>query len=303
MSLCMCRCYAHFHYYFGLGARKASRSISSLTCAVLRKCLPSLPLPLSTLKSPIHFPLPVDQVATDNASASASSSTKTTVSDLLTHINEKGEEHNVEEGDEDTPTLKSPVFASLRLAGYLKQAIPSDSDISDGDARASNRFAVCAPVEKSVHTPEQHSYNTAELNSDDLLNKLSSFTDCIAKIDLDSFTKFFPELNDSNERLSSFHFLPLMPTSISQPSTCNPWLDDSDLEAKVTKPPVIVPTAIPTSEKNTDILSGSKEEKEEEKSNMKTAAKFTEEPAPQVLGHVPSEKPELVYSKGISVDR
>lgn len=292
--------------YSGLGARKTSRSISQMTCMVLRKCLPTLPLPLSTLKNPIHFSLPVQQTVTDNTNGSASSSTKTTVSDLSIHMTSTNEKGETEEVD-GMSSLQSPVIPSMRLA-YLRQGTHSDSDFSDGDCRAGNKCPlVNSEKEKGLCTPD-NTYNIAELNTEDLSNKLSSLT---SKVDLELFSKFFPEMNDSNERLMYFHFLPLMPTSnslttsSSVPSAYNPWVD-SDSETRVMKPPVIVPTAVPTAvPTNTDILSGSIEEPGSNGVGglFKTASNFVEEPAPQVLGHVPSERHELVYSKGISVDR
>lgn len=259
-------------------------------------------LPLSPLKNPVHFSLPVD-IHHHPACASASSSTKTTTSDLSSQLaisNEKGEEPKPAES-EDVP---SPVFPLTRMAEYLRHSVHSDSDISDSDARISNRSSHSAGANPNAQSQDQpHASQPVETNIEDVAKELALFVEKAVKHDLDMFSKFFPEVSFSPERMGSFHFLPHIPSD-SLPSAANPWGEDSDSE-KVTKPPVVVPTAIPTSERNADI---SKNEMDLRGNIIggglfKAAADFVEEPAPQVLGHEPSDKHEVFYSKGVSVDR
>ena len=197
-------------------------------------------------------------------------------------------------------TLRLLPTATKKLTDYLRQTLHSDSDFSDGDAKGVNKSVFSSSVTKNTETAA----DSGELNGDDLTDKLCAL---MAKIDLDFFGKFFPEINASNETLSSLHFLPLVQQqSSSLPSACNPWLEnsDSELRAAAKPPPVVVPTAIPTSERHLDMGNKLEQEEEgEEKSGIKVVTNFVEQPAPQVLGHVPLDRHELMYSKSVSVDR
>lgn len=229
-----------------------------------------MPLPLSSLENPTRFQLPLDQVATLLTDTSASSSTKTTTSDLSAQV--APEEH---EGTEGSPSLDISSTAVYQ----------SDSDSCSSDKNCNN--------DNSTGQTRGPACYMAQVDIEDLSKGMSSLMN--SKVDLEHFRKYFPELSESEEKLTtSVHFLPLASASSSS-QACNPWQEEkeSDSETKVT---VVVPTAVPSSEV-------SSKPPLEAVHLFKAATKFVEKPAPQLLGHLCPDKLEAMYSKGVSVDR
>lgn len=280
---------------------------------MLRRCIPSQPIPLSSLENPIQFSLPVDQICRQTEDSASSSTKSSTVSDFsiqVTAHSDKGKQHNgnaeKEEGEMEGERVSTSVYNTSssglpdnNLAHYRCSRDPDIAVNNDND------------LEKGTLGLDGPSHDVEDLDTDDISLRPSLLeqdvnADSDIDIDLELFRKFFPELDDFEEDLTSFHLSSLLPTSESFPSVCNPWIEP-DSETNVAKPPVVVvPTAVQASESNTDVLNKSREGEMKSASSMtlfKTAANFVEEPAPQILGHVPPEKPELAQLKGLSVDR
>ena len=55
--------------YVVLDSRHEFRSLSTATCNVIRKCLPHLPLPISSLENPLHFSLDPDHTIVESISS------------------------------------------------------------------------------------------------------------------------------------------------------------------------------------------------------------------------------------------
>lgn len=171
-----------------------------------------------------------------------------------------------EENEEETsPAVASAVGSSN-----------SEADFS------SNSDQECNPVHEIANGLHMHVTESIQECSDTGHSSCRvSTTAEKSYFNLDDFTKYFPELE------------------LSQDSPCSsPFCDPDKGPIEKPRPPVVVvPTAVLTTSSETNTESG--------RSNflIKSAVHFVEEPFPQVLGHIPPTKPEPVYHKSLSVDR
>lgn len=299
------------------GSRKASRSIASLTCLVLRKCLPQVPLPLTSLKNPNPFSLPLVKISREAENlVSPSSSTKTTTSDLSAQMCSDREERpggSDEEDEEDESISPESASASFPASDHMKNNSASKrnslSDCSDSDCVTQAQTHRHVPVENSTQVPDGSSHDVDNLERDRNFSLDTENLDTNIDIDMETYKKYFPELEESQESLSLYYPTSLKPPNPPHLSTSNPESDKGlDARTEVSKFPVIVvPTAVQIScDSITESSSESREGEVKSESSaalFKTAAYFVEEPAPQILGHTSPMKPELLYSKTPSVDR
>lgn len=218
------------------------------------------------------------------------------------------------EGEEDERV--ESMFASAGQAPRLsgRDSNLEFSDNYSGGPQAKNRdfprIASVSDVNPVKVVPDETSCDAAaEFNSEERHRKVTPSAAVIKSgigINLAVFQKYFPELErsqDSSVSLSSE--LQACKSLSTDQSICNPWEDDSslDLRSKLSKSPVVVvPTAVQASESNTEDLNEIAMAISRDMPFL-TASRFVEEPAPQVLGHTPPEKPEVMYTKTPSVDR
>lgn len=298
------------------GSRKASRSIASLTCLVLRKCLPQVALPLASLKNPNPFVLPIVQISRETANlVSPSSSTKTTTSDLSTQLScsEREEQHrdsdDEEEEDEDASTSPEPAPSYLHPSPKVKNAqkgkrhsLQHGLELSDFEVSTRRRATLPQLSHLRNRVPDSSS---TDVDCDGLSSQVSSFSENVeVKVDInvELYKKYFPELEESQESLSVYYSSVVKPPKPSNLCNQEPEITPLDLEKESKKSITVV--VVPTPMKFGDSVTDSSEmEPDTPVALFKTAANFVEEPAPQVLGHAPPTKPELMYNKSLSVDR
>lgn len=307
-------------FLFYLGVKTDTRAIVSLTCMVLRKGLPPVPLPLFTVDNIISFPLPVkfrqnQAQSKEVSSLSESSSTKTTSSDLLSQIGPKEStcegQAEVEEGlcisgvsTSMASTSLVPFLATRVEEDTSKDLLVRDSD-SDSNNNASNHGSDAGDLRASIHIlGTSCSSSRAESDGRSLVaSSVNGEVDDKVRTNLEQFVNYFPEVSERKN-----YWFP----SQSLPHSCNcdpnQWTDlkgisSHDQDSKV----VVVPTATECGGGSTEDLSNSKDLPiaiSVKKNTVKSAMQFVEEPLPQVLGpHQLPPHPEPVYSKPNSVDR
>ena len=297
------------------GGRKASRSIASLTCLVLRKCLPQLPLPLPSLKNPIPFSLPLVQGSreTENLISPSSSTKSTTTSELsvLFMCSEKEEQEKGSGEDEEEEEEEEEEDVQTSAESTFEPSPPTNNVSARGESLQKGGLPEPKLMETPslTHPPIPKSPPREAMNADNenyYPSNVSSYADCTEvkiNINLDLYRKYFPELEDSEESLSTDYLFPPSKLASSQ----EPKATGADSGKDGGKfPVVVVPTAVQMSESLMESLNESKEGETKVESSValfKTSAYFVEEPEPQILGHMPPMKSELMYTKTPSVDR
>lgn len=238
---------------------------------MLRKALSLVPLPLTSLENPTPFSLPIVHISkvTENL-VSGSSSAKSTTSDISASLVACDKAGKEEENEEES----SPAITSNRNNLVAVGSSNSEADFSSNSEHEYNsEHEVANKNHDRLHMPE----SIQECSDTDYLSSRISTS---AEFNLDEFNKYFPELEVSQDNLT----FPCSPSS-------GPGKGPTE------KPPVVVvPTAALTTLTSETKLNT-------EKFSFKTAVHFVEEPAPQIMGHIPPTKPEPVYHKSLSVDR
>ena len=236
-----------------------------------------MPLPVISLKNPISFTLPrVKESRESENLLSPSSSARTTTSDLSAQLactdkEERPGGSDDEEGEEGS-------VSSYLISGPSKKNSVNKKSSSDSDTDAVPSSRTCHPE----NSPDGSSHDMSNLERDRRLASYAENLDVKVDVDIETFKKYFPELEVPQESVSKYY--PTKPTA--------------ETDKEVTKyPVVVVPTAVHVNEED-----GEKSEYSVA-ALFKTAAYFTEESAPQILEHASPMKPELMYSKAPSVDR
>lgn len=277
--------------------RSDIRAIASLTCMVLRRGLPPVPLPLSTLDNPISFPLP--EVTGQNQSqrkevrsVSESSSAQTTSSDLSSQRKEGVLVKGVPVSMASTSLVP---FLSFRVREDLGRNRDSDSD---SNTNANNHCSDAGDLHASIHILGTSCSSVRAVPNGRAL--ASGEVDSKARTDLEQFANYFPELDETKNCwfLSRFSN-----SSHSNPSKWDELEGVSSYDSDSIQE-VAIPTAAECSGSSTEYLSDSSIVISSKKAIAKSILQFVEEPLPQVLGpHQPPPHDEPVYSKLNSVDR
>lgn len=246
-----------------------------------------MPLPVASLKNPIHFTLPLVKESQESENLlSPSSSAKTTTSDLSAHLLCTDKEEQPEGSDEEEGSVSSAVItpAPAKNNSTSKKSNSDCSDTTDGTP------STHPPVE---HSPDSSSHDISNLEKDRKLSSCAENLDIKIDIDIEAFQKLFPELEESQDSVCKYYST-TKPTAETDKGP-NPGKEGSEEVPKY--PVVVVPTAVQVNEEECD------KSEYTVATLFKTAAYFAEEATPQLLGHTLPMKPEPMYSKGPSVDR
>ena len=306
------------------GARKSSRSIASLSCLVLRRCIPSLPLPLDTLENPISFPLPFVKDSSREDDAISRSSSKTTTSEFSTPVTSSDKvEETVENGAEEgssTSMKRTNLPSSLHNSRQH-----SDSELSgscscepqDSCQCSQNGHPSCKSLFNSTRTQGRSSRDHDDCCDSFEPSHFTRSTKPKISIDLALLSVYFPEITqETKERDNSSPITFTAPPASQQESLhrnhSSKSLSDPPAESApktpTTSPPVVViPTGLQATDSSAETSNQSKTSqvarRESSETILNAVANFVEAPAPQVLGHSSPERSEPLYTKALSVDR
>lgn len=279
---------------------KGMKSLATLTCTVLRRALPKVPLPISSKLNPIKYPLIQHTLTTSEPS------TQQTSNDTCTHALHSSH--------------SAPELTGLNT---LRQ-----------DEHHTTQPRVHDPCPASSLTDSTASHSTEDPGSGSQGHPSStppdiSQADCddqtwFSAGDLALYNKFFPELN-GYEGITRTQSLPLLPTEyvneLSEHLFSNRRVEDReriDKEADSVSQrgqflsPVVIPTAPSLAEPsevtlNTELIEGVAPSTVEydlcTPATLESVCPFVEVPAPQRHGHTSRSDPECLYKKTPSVER
>ena len=280
-----------------LGVKSDISAIAALSCLILRKGIPPVPLPLATPDNSISFPLPAELGQTQKqaeVTSSDISSQQIPIESALGQSDTYEELHAADVPSSMSSALFVPclplVIEEDRVTDFLERNSDSDSNSGDGDD--------CSDVgalHTSIYTLNiSCSYNSVESNK--RRDMESSASDRVtadkAKIDLEKFGDYFQELDEEEKYCFSSQSLPYFSNLFNKPNE----------EAEIKGSSVQNPENIQCSESNTEEL------KDLPitiftRSSVKSAIQFVEESLPQVQRLQTLSNDEPFYSKRDSVDR
>ena len=234
---------------------------------------------------------------------SPSSSAKTTTSDLsvvLTYSEREELQHqnSDEEGEEDTSRLSDSVLVPIPSSSPKASKRNNLPEAGDSNLLLSNANHLIN-IELVGSRLQGHGQEAAADNDGEHSSLECGEPPATISIKyLEPYEKYFPELKMSDETLSLDY------KSLSK--TLKTTSNVQEAAFSLGKLAVVVPSvedsiAESLSELKEDLTGDMKTESS--MALFRTASYFVEEPAPQVLGHTPPTKPELMYQKTASVDR
>ena len=289
------------------------KSLATLTCTVLRKSLPKVPLPIFSKKNPIKFVLSntTDVHVELELSAQLQSSTTLHTSVSAPQLT------SLKNVCRTNSRATSPWFRAecLQINPTCTQSVLTDDPASSQSAKE--------PVSTSSDCQELPSTSSAaELCQSQTTHSTEEFS-------LSLCDNFFPELAESDAtRISKTHSSPQLPTE--GVSECARGLFDMNLEkqhrqqaqkeAEYSKCrqtpsfPLIIPTASSLSEEShdrpelgafegADTHSASCEDRPFVQGSVASAMPFCEVPVPEILGHITPSDPEPLYKKSPPAER
>lgn len=287
-------------------AAKGAKSLSTLTCMVLRRALPKVPLPIPSTFNPFYYHLPT--------SSSGSSVELGNPVTLQPPSNPLHASHSAPElvsltTHQDSYGHKTAAFPEHDATQTIsEQSQPEDQATEE----QSHSTTTDDPISVLLHSdPDSKTTPSAETESDPAMTPE----------ELALYNKFFPELKQVetiSKTLSSPQLQALERNSLPESLNADEQrVQDRISSSCVAVPLVIIPTAQPLSQssdegKDTAELIGgsssfsfSSDERDGVCSEVKvkSVVPFVEIPTPQVLGHLPQPDPELLYKKVPSVTR
>ena len=295
--------------FAGLNCGKGLKSLCTITCMVLRKALPKVPLPISSKHNPIHFNFPSPAVI-NNIQCQFSSPQATEGRLHVSHSAPQltGLLHTKEE------ETHSGYFSCMtkQVSSQLYSHLPSTEDQSDLQAKE-NSTNPSAPIHD-----ESSSSSEATLGSNDVATDMN----------LSLFDKFFPELKAKKKADYIPNLTTIAPlvseqtheSEVQHEATLRSvlkckegQLTNADRLSESTSDfllrPIVIPTAL---SENRSISHTYVSAASEHSSNLprlsqpggvRSALQFSEIPAPQVLGHLNPNKPEPMYKKTPTIER
>ena len=289
---------------------KGAKSLSTLTCVVLRRALPKVPLPIPSTFNPFYYHLP-----TSSSGSSVELGNPVTLqppSNPL-HTSHSAPElvslttHQDSYGHELKKTAAFPEHDATQPIS--EQSQPEDQATEE----QSHSTTTDDPINCLLHSDsDSKTTPSAETESDPAMSPK----------ELALYNKFFPELKQVeviSKTLSSPQLQTLERNSL--PESLN--ADEQRVQDRISSsscvavPLVIIPTAQPLSQSSdegkdmAELIGGSSsfsfssDERDGVCSEVKvkSVVPFVEIPTPQVLGHFPKTNPELLYKKVPSVTR
>jgi hypothetical protein len=321
--------------HFSTDTAKETKSLATLTCTVLRRALPKVPLPITTPCNPFCYPLPTSSSGSSVEIVRDPDTLPPPSSPLHSSLSAPELTSSTTQPDCHTMELKeTATFPDNRATNTL---LPNATLVSS--EQQSTPAQEASVMQSQAQTTEEHPHSTATGNTRDPTTQSDSDSQttqpscgthsepAITLEELALYDKFFPELAKvlgreeamrktlSSPQLQTCGGLPRDGLSTGQegyrqnPSLC---------VSKTATPLVVIPTAQPLSQCSDDATTNMAEliggaSSLSSLSNdrgrvcsevtVESVVPFVESAAPQLLGHHSKPDPEPLYNKVPSVNR